>query len=115
MVLGQAMLQQPGTMQAAENIKQSLVMALITRLLPRICVQLGAQPDQHRPIWRCVAGPGAAVCAHCLRLMRMYRKGAYRKAAGGVAGDLAHHGVICCWGPAATRAGAVAAHSINPH
>ena len=47
MVLEQEMLNQPGSMQAAETINQSLMIALV---LPRICVQLGAKPDQHRPI-----------------------------------------------------------------
>ena len=49
MVLEQA--KQPGSMQAAETINHSLVMALLTRLLPRICVQLGAKPDQHMPTY----------------------------------------------------------------
>ena len=47
MVLEQEMLKQPGSMQAAKTINQSLTTAL---LLPRIGVQLGAKPDQHRPI-----------------------------------------------------------------
>jgi hypothetical protein len=47
MVLEQEMLKQPGSMQAAKTINQSLMIAL---LLPRIGVQLDAKPDQLRPI-----------------------------------------------------------------